>query len=202
MTVLWLLAAYAVGAIPASHLLARAGGVDLRTHGSGNVGATNLYRALGWRYALPAAVFDVAKGAVPTGLAMRYLGEGWATLAVGGAAVLGHVFPLYLRFHGGKGVATAAGVVLALAPAAVGASAVVWAAVVLATGYVSLASMLAAVAFPVTVRLLDPDATPTLALGVALSVFIVFTHRSNVRRLLTGSEHRFRRPRAARGNPT
>jgi glycerol-3-phosphate acyltransferase PlsY len=196
----WLLGAYLVGSIPTSFLAARYGaGIDLREHGSKNLGATNLYRTLGWGYAVPVGLFDVAKGAVPAFLAAAFLPQPWAPLAVGVAAVLGHVFSVFLRFRGGKGVATAAGVVLALAPAALGIAALVWLAVLLGTGYVSLASMLGAIAFPVAARLVYPANGYALAVGVALALFIVYTHHSNIKRLLAGNENRFgRRGRQAK----
>jgi len=115
------------------------------------------------------------------------------------AAVLGHVFPVYLGFRGGKGVATAAGAVLALAPAALGLSAIVWLTVLIGTGYVSLASMLGAAALPVALRITGPFDGYTFGVGVLLASFIIVMHRSNIRRLLAGTENRFgRRHREAR----
>lgn len=193
---LWILGAYLLGSIPTSYLASRYGaGIDLREHGSKNVGATNLFRVLGWKYAIPVGLFDVAKGTVPVLLVMPRVEQDWMPLLVGVAAVTGHVFPAFLRFRGGKGVATAAGVVLALAPASLGASAVVWLAVLALTGFVSLASILGAVTFPVAVRLLDPHNVYTFAVGIGLATFIVYTHRSNIRRLLAGTENRFGRRR-------
>lgn len=185
---LWLLGAYLVGAIPTSYLAGRLAGVDLRQVGSKNVGATNLYRAAGLRLAVPAGLFDVAKGFVPTLLAPAT--APWLPVAVGSAAVVGHVFPVYLGFRGGKGVATAAGAVLALAPLALAVSAAVWVAVLAASKFVSLASICGAVAFPIAVRLLEPDRVWTFGVGVALGLFIIYTHRSNIGRLLTGTERR------------
>ena len=198
--VAWLVGGYLAGSIPTSYLAARFGaGIDLREHGSKNLGATNVYRVLGWKYAVPVGLFDVAKGAVPVILAASVLPQPWAPLAVGVAAVLGHVFSVFLRFRGGKGVATAAGVVLALAPAALGIAAVVWLTVLLTTGYMSLASMLGAITFPVAVRVLYPADGYALIVGIALALFIVYTHRSNIKRLLSGTENRFgRRARHAK----
>lgn len=188
MVAAWLLGAYVLGAVPASFIAGRLAGVDLRQHGSGNVGATNLYRVKGLRFAVPAGLFDIAKGFVPTFLAP--VSPAWLQVAVGSAAVLGHVFPVFLRFQGGKGVATAAGVVLALAPLALLVSAVVWVTVVGATKFVSLGSIVGAAVFPVAVRVLQPEAGWTLAVGIALALFIVYTHRTNIRRLLAGTETR------------
>jgi glycerol-3-phosphate acyltransferase PlsY len=191
----WLLGSYLLGAVPAAYLVARARGVDLGRVGSGNLGATNLYRALGWKAAVPAGLFDLFKGTAPVLLAQRLAtGSEWFPLAVGIAAVLGHVFSPFVGFKGGKGVATAGGVFLALAPWALLAAVVVWAALVKLTGYVSLGSMVAAVAFAASLPLLEPGA-PRSTIGAAVAVcgFILFTHRTNIRRLLAGTESRFGR---------
>ncbi len=185
--------AYLVGAIPTSYLVAKhVARVDLRAHGSKNLGATNVYRVLGWRYAIPVGLFDVAKGFVPAYVFAPWAGpQHWLPIVVGLTAVLGHVFPVYLKFSGGKGVATAGGVVLGIAPSATLVSVVVWAAMVSATGIVSVASMSAAVVFPVAVWILTPERTTLFYSGVAMAVFIVFNHRSNIRRLRGGTESRF-----------
>lgn len=195
----WMIASYLLGSIPTSYLAAKFGArIDLREHGSKNLGATNLYRVLGWKYAIPVGAFDVAKGAVPVAVFGAFAGgDAWVPVALGVAAVIGHVYPVFMKFRGGKGVATAAGAVLALAPAALGISALVWIAVLVATGYVSLASMLGAIVFPIAVRLLDPGNAYTLGVGVLLAVFIIVTHRSNIKRLLAGEENRFGRRRKA-----
>jgi glycerol-3-phosphate acyltransferase PlsY len=197
--VLALLIAYVVGAIPMSWLVARLGaGVDLRAVGSGNLGATNLYRTLGWKYAIPAGLFDIAKGAAPTLLLPGRVGTAaWLPLAVGAAAIAGHVFSIFMRFRGGKGVATAAGVVVALAPLPLLASVVVWAGAVKLTGYVSVGSMLGAVTFPLAAWLLRAANPYVVPAGAALAAFILFTHRANLARLLAGTEHRFGRRREA-----
>jgi glycerol-3-phosphate acyltransferase PlsY len=199
---LWILGSYLAGAIPTSYLAGRWGrGIDLREHGSRNLGATNVFRVLGWKYAVPVAVFDVAKGAAPVLLAEGIdFGERWLPLAAGVAAVVGHVFSVFVGFKGGKGVATAAGVVLASAPLALAGSAVVWAAVVGASGYVSLGSLIGAASFPVAVRVFQPHRPELFWAGVGLALFICYTHRANIRRLLRGSESRFgRRHRPAAG---
>ncbi len=189
----WLPCAYLLGAIPTSYLVARAvRGVDLREFGSRNLGATNLFRLLGWGGAIPVALFDVAKGAGPV-LLWSGLGgtPSWWALVVGCAAVLGHVFSPFVRFRGGKGVATAAGVFLAYVPGAIGACAVVWIALVAGTGYVSVGSVSAAFAFPVFVALLYPSRPEALWVALAVAVFVIFNHRSNLRRLRAGTEARF-----------
>jgi glycerol-3-phosphate acyltransferase PlsY len=191
---LWLLAAYLLGATPTAYLAGRvARGIDLREHGSKNLGATNVYRVLGWRWAIPVALIDIGKGAVPVAWLAPMAGGGlWLAVALGGAAVLGHIFSPFVGFKGGKGVATAAGVFLALAPLAVAVALPLWGACLWLTGYVSLSSILAAAAFPVLVWLTRGRADPALWASVALAALIVLSHRSNIRRLLAGTENRFR----------
>lgn len=189
----WVLASYLVGAIPTSYLTVRiVKGQDLRRLGSGNLGATNLYRVLGWRYAVPVALFDVLKGAVPVILFAPRAGDGHlVALLLGAAAVIGHVFPVFLKFRGGKGVATAAGVVLGMAPWAFMIALVTWAVVVKASGYVSLASITAAVVLPPAMYFLHPDRRQLAPFFVGLAALIILLHRRNIRRLLSGTEHRF-----------
>jgi len=191
---LWLLAAYVLGATPTAYLAGRlARGIDLRQHGSRNLGATNVYRVLGWAWAIPVALIDIAKGAIPVALFAHWAGgDPWLAVAVGIAAVLGHVFSPYVGFKGGKGVATAAGIFIALAPLAVAIALPVWGLCLWLTGYVSLSSILAATTFPLLVRLTRPDAVATLWASVALAALIVVSHRANIRRLLAGTENRFR----------
>jgi glycerol-3-phosphate acyltransferase PlsY len=187
--------AYLLGAIPTSWLAAKLGaGVDLREHGSKNLGATNVYRVLGWGYAAPVAAFDIAKGTVPTLLLPPRVGTAaWIPLAVGTAAILGHVFSIFVRFRGGKGVATSAGVVLALAPVPLLAAALGWVAVLRGTGYMSLASITGAVVFPLAAWAWGTSNPYVVPVSAMLAAFIVFTHRANIRRLLAGTENRFGR---------
>ena len=191
---LWIVGAYLLGAIPASYLVGKwLGHLDLRAVGSGNLGATNLYRAMGWKGAIPAALFDVGKGAVAV-LVVRHQGiHPWFPLAAGAAAVLGHVFSPFVRFRGGKGVATAAGAFAALSPLSVLVAGIVFALVAKLSGYVSLGSMIAAGAFLASVPLLYPGDSLMLAAAAAVFVFIVYTHRENVTRLRAGTENRFGR---------
>lgn len=195
------LASYLVGAVPTSYVVGRIGrGIDLREHGSGNLGATNAFRVLGWRLALPVLLFDIFKGWLPTFAFPIWDGAvrpEWA-LVYGATAVVGHVFSIYVGLRGGKGVATTGGVLIALAPAAAALGVVAWALVVALTRIVSLASLVAAIVIPVAVYVMrGPDAVFGLTIGLA--VFVVFAHRSNIRRLLRGEEHRFgRRTREVR----
>ena len=187
-------AAYFIGAFPTSYVVARlTRGIDLRKHGSGNLGATNAYRVLGWKAATPIFIVDIAKGFIPTFFFPTIDGSdtfAWA-LAYGTAAIFGHVFSIYVGFKGGKGVATGAGVFLALAPLAVLVGLVIWGVLVYFTGYVSLASIVSAAALPVTVALTGAR-VEVLVLAIGLAAFVIFAHRANIRRLLRGEEHRFR----------
>lgn len=199
---LLLLASYLLGSIPSSYLAARAvRGIDLREHGSGNLGATNTFRVLGPGVAAPVMLFDVLKGFLPAALFPRWSTAGdwrWA-LAFGAAAILGHVFSIYMRFRGGKGVATGAGVFLALAPLAVAVALGVWLLVLRVGGMVSLASVIAAATLAATLFLVE-DRPEVLMLGSAIALFILVSHRSNLRRILRGEEHRFGRGKGpARG---
>ncbi|MEO8226503.1 MAG: glycerol-3-phosphate 1-O-acyltransferase PlsY [Gemmatimonadota bacterium] len=196
-----LLVSYLLGAVPTSYLVGRVfRGIDLREHGSKNLGATNLYRTLGWKFAVPVGLFDIAKGAIPVLVfAPAVSASRLFALACGGAAVLGHVFSVFVRFRGGKGVATAAGVVAGLAPVAVGIAALVWIAVVFGTGYVSLGSISAAAVLPIAVLLVRPGDWQLFAGVAAIAAAVVYLHRANIRRLAAGTENRFGRRRAAPG---
>jgi glycerol-3-phosphate acyltransferase PlsY len=191
----WLLvaASYLLGSIPSSYLAARwTRGIDLRQHGSGNLGATNTFRVLGARIAAPVMVFDVMKGFLPTLLFPRWDGRAawsWA-LAYGAAAIVGHMFSLYLRFRGGKGVATAGGVFLALAPLAVLPALVVWLVVLRIWRMVSLASIGAALTLIVALAITE-SRTPVLVLGVAVALLVIYAHRRNIGRIVRGEEYRF-----------
>ena len=195
------LAAYLVGSVPAAYLAGKARGVDLRKHGSGNLGATNAWRVLGWKIGLAVYLFDPLKGALPVLLLPRPATnpELWA-IAYGVATIAGHVRPIFLGGRGGgKGVATAGGVFLALAPAALLVALAAFAVVFLASGYVSLGSLTAAVVLPVTLLVLDgARITPVLVVGVLVAAFVFWTHRANIGRLRRGEENRFRVGRRGR----
>lgn len=197
MTWLFLLASYFVGAFPSSYLAGRlVRGIDLRQHGSGNLGATNAFRVLGWKAATPVFAADILKGFLPTFLFPRLDGSPhweWA-LAYGAAAVVGHVYSIYVGFRGGKGVATGAGVLLALAPWAVLAGLVVWAGLIAATRIVSIASMVAALVVPPVVYL-TRGVGAIFWLACALALFVIWAHRTNIGRLIRGEEPRFGRHR-------
>ena len=176
-------------------------GSDIRGHGSGNAGATNMLRAFGWKPALAVLALDVAKGYIPALLApwlqIGDSGPSPATLglAAGAAATLGHCYPVFAGFRGGKGVATATGAFLATHPGAVAIGLAVFAALVTLSRYVSVAAVAAALAMPVILLVLRHRfeyavSPPDLYLAAALAGFIAFTHRSNLSRLLQGGEAR------------
>jgi glycerol-3-phosphate acyltransferase PlsY len=185
--------AYLIGAIPTSYLVVRlVRRVDLRATGSGNLGATNLFRLLGWRYAVPVGLFDAAKGFIPVALLGPWAGVGdLGRLGLGLMAVLGHVFSIFVGFRGGKGVATGGGVVLGLAPLAFLVSLLLWAVIVRLTGYVSLGSIVAAAALPPSAWLLYPGRRDIIWPLAALSLLVIWFHRANIQRLLAGTENRF-----------
>ena len=190
-------AGYLIGSIPFGYWVVRATRhEDIRTRGSGNVGATNVWRVYGARYGLPVALLDVAKGFVPTLAGLALSGETVAVLA-GAAAMLGHWRPLFLGFRkGGKMVATAGGVSFALAPVVATLCLAIWAVTFLLTRYSSVASLVTAIALPVLAALLGEPWETVLFAAIA-SIGVIVLHRQNIRRLLNGTESRFSRTRAA-----
>lgn len=189
-TVVPLLVGYTLGSLPLGYLVARGlKGVDLRRVGSGNVGAANVYRTAGLAIALVVVAIDVAKGAASVVLASRVTAHTLAPVAAGVAAVIGHVYPVWLRFHGGKGVATACGVFGALAPVATAVAAVVFGVVVLLTRYVSLGSVIATAALPPLVWMTGAPVAVVTASAV-IAFVIIARHRGNLLRLHQGTEPR------------
>lgn len=190
------LACYLAGSFPTALLMGRViGKVDIREHGSGNAGATNVYRLFGLKPYIATLAVDIFKGYAAAALIAPYgagaLSEQRTAMLCGVFAVVGHVWTVFAGFRGGKGVATAGGVILGIVPLAAVAALGVYLLVTLGTGYVSLGSMSAAVSAPVFIFFLEPGAPPEL-LGItaALALFIVYTHRSNIGRLLKGEERR------------
>ena len=199
---IWLVvaASYLAGAVPFAHLVARRrGGVDVRHAGSGNVGATNVLRLAGGPLAGLVLVLDVGKGAVAV-LAARALGADEAgQAAAGAAAVVGHVWPVWLGFRGGKGVAVAGGAFAVLAPAATAMAGALFVVVVAFTRYVSLGSLAAAAAQPLLV-LAAGESAGTAAAAAAVAMLIVARHRANLGRLRSGTEWRLVRHRRGGGS--
>jgi glycerol-3-phosphate acyltransferase PlsY len=197
--VIFALGSYLLGSIPAGLWIGLARGVDLRDHGSGNIGATNAGRVLGRPYAYLVFVLDFLKGLLPVILAALVVSPQadavLFALVCGVLAVLGHIFPIYLRFKGGKGVATAAGAFCGLEPLAALAAMATWLLVLRTSRMVALASLVAAWAFPLGCVLFHRAAAfeerqPVLIAGIAMSLLITLRHRSNIRRMLSGDEPR------------
>ena len=186
-------AAYLLGSIPNALLIARLKGVDLQKVGSGNIGATNVFRCVGKGWGVAAFVLDAVKGFVPAFFFPRLVESAppWLGLACGLAAVAGHNWPVWLKFKGGKGVSTSAGMLLGIAPAAVGVGFLVFAATVALTRFVSLGSILAAIAVPAAYLWLEgPDNRLLAGALVLMGLLVVAKHRANIRRLLAGTEPR------------
>ena len=203
--ILLLSASYVTGSIPTSIIVGKIfKGIDIRKHGSGNAGATNVFRVLGWKQALIVVVVDIFKGWLPAAVYATSLFQGQpieetgvVQILCGFAAVLGHTNTIFAGFKGGKGVGTLGGMLLALFPIAVPLCLIVFAVVLMLTGYVSVGSILASAALPIFLFILPPlgfaDTAPLSLLIFSLLVpwFIIFTHRSNITRLRSGDENRF-----------
>jgi glycerol-3-phosphate acyltransferase PlsY len=197
------LIAYLLGSVSGSLLLGRLRGVDIRELGSGNAGGTNALRTQGWRFALGVMAIDVGKAvlavAVLPELDLPFVGSGpppdreWLAVACAIAVVLGHVYPLWYEFRGGKGAATLVGAVAVLAPAALVPVLAVWLATVMLTGFVGLGTILGSLALPVYVALDRPIDAALLSFGVLMAGFVVYTHRANLVRMRAGTENRARR---------
>jgi glycerol-3-phosphate acyltransferase PlsY len=183
--------AYLCGSIPTGAWLGRRAGVDVQRTGSRNIGATNVARTVGLRPALLTLVGDIMKGFIPVLVSRALLANPWLIALVGSAAFFGHLFSIFLRFSGGKGVATGFGIFLGLAPAGAAVAAIVFAVVVAATRYVSLASVLAAASLPAAAALLG-SAAPTVVAAAVTSAAIIVRHRGNLVRLWAGVEPQFR----------
>jgi acyl phosphate:glycerol-3-phosphate acyltransferase len=196
------LVAYLLGSVSGSLLLGKLRGVDIRELGSGNAGGTNALRTQGWRFALGVMAIDIGKAvlavAVLPGLDLplirsESLDAQWLAVACAIAVVVGHVYPLWYEFRGGKGAATLVGAVAVLAPAALLPVLAVWLVTVMLTGFVGLGTMLGSLALPVYFALERPIDTALLTFGVLMAGFVVYTHRANLTRMRAGTENRARR---------
>ena len=197
------LLAYLLGSVIGSLLLGRLRGVDIRTQGSGNAGGTNALRTQGWAFALGVVVVDVGKALLAVGLLpwLDIPGIGidaavdrdWLVAACASAAVVGHVYPVWYEFRGGKGAATLIGAVAVIAPPALLPVILVWLACVMLTGYVGLGTMLGTSTLPLYFALESPQRLPFIVFGLFMAAFIIYTHRSNVQRMRARTENRARR---------
>lgn len=198
---------YVLGSFPSAYLAGKLRGIDLRTVGSGNLGATNVLRTLGWKWAAPVFAADALKGFVPAFVVPYFIETqhaDWWAIANGAAAIAGHAKPVFLLGRGGgKGVATGAGVFLGLAPLAVLITTTIFAVTVYLSGYVSLGSLLAAAALPPAVALTQGITSVFFWPSVVIAAFVWWTHRANIGRLRRGEESSFRKkaPSAPAGAP-
>lgn len=196
------LLAYALGSVSGSLMLGRLRQIDIRTMGSGNAGGTNAFRSVGKKFALAVAVIDVAKGAIAAGIIPIVPVPGLASAislpvqaaCCGFAAVLGHCYPVWYGFRGGKGAATAVGVLAVLQPGSLPLMFLTWFVVIGFTGWVGLGTILAGLSIIPSLLWLDAPREYVL-FGIALALFMVFTHRSNIRKMLNGEEYRFEKAR-------
>ena len=199
-----LILSYLTGSIPTSIIVSRvAKNIDIREHGSGNAGATNVYRILGWKYALIVLSLDIFKAWLPTAiyatkifLSISIPDIGFIQILCGFSAVFGHTYPIFARFKGGKGVGSLIGVLLALFPFVFPLCLIVAIFVVVTTGYVSLGSIFAAISLPIIILILPSLGiiTPNLSLvifSLLVPWFVIYTHRSNISRIRNGTENRF-----------
>lgn len=197
-------ASYLIGSIPAGYIAGRIAGIDIRTVGSGNIGATNVTRVLGKRYGYPVFIVDFLKGFAAVGMSIMIAKRTQPVLipsellgVVGAVAcVLGHSFPVWLGFKGGKGVAASAGALFGLMPFVALIAVAVWLIIFYLTRYVSVASMTAALAVPITILSMmflgQTDGTTLLYFSICLAAVVIFRHRSNLSRLVRGAEPRFK----------
>lgn len=181
---------YLIGSIPTGFIIGRLAGIDVRTAGSGNIGATNVARVAGKGSGLVTLLADSAKGFIPAIVAQQMAFSHTAVALIATAAFLGHLYPVFLRFQGGKGVATAFGVLLALAPTAALILLAVFTVVALLSRIVSLSSIATAIAAPIALWLLYYPA-PLVAMSAVIGLMIVLRHRENIQRLINGTEPRF-----------
>jgi glycerol-3-phosphate acyltransferase PlsY len=185
----WILFGYAVGSVPFAYLLARRAGIDVRVAGSGNVGAANVLRTSGAPLGLTVMILDIGKGVATVLAAYAGAGSSASMAAAGAAAIVGHIYPIWLRFHGGKGVAVAAGVFSVLAPFAAMLAAAVFFGTVWLTRVVSLGSVAATVTLP-SVAWLAGSPPSVVAAALGTGTLILFRHRANLRRIAAGTERR------------
>lgn len=189
--ILYVLAAYLCGAIPFAYIFSKLfAGVDIRTVGSGNPGATNVFRAVGKKAGIITFIFDALKGFLPVFFAACIDPSFYYALIIAFAAMLGHMFTVFLRFKGGKGIATGLGIFLALIPVPALIALAVFIIVLLLTGYVAVASILATIAIPVIALILNYS-WEAIIFSLIMAIIVIYKHRSNIKRLINGTEHKF-----------
>ncbi|OEF99414.1 acyl-phosphate glycerol 3-phosphate acyltransferase [Vulcanibacillus modesticaldus] len=179
---------YLIGSIPTALIVSKRKNIDITKHGSGNIGATNSFRVLGKKSGILVTIIDILKGVIPTLFVLFWQGELMAVI-VGIAAIIGHSFSMYVKFKGGKSVATSAGVMLVLSPQSIFVGVVVFAIVLFVTKYVSLSSMMAAISVAVSVWYIEHLLAIKIAVAF-ISAFIIARHHSNIKRLIQGKENK------------
>jgi len=197
------LTGYLIGSTPFGYLAGKLRGIDIREHGSGNIGATNVLRTLGKPIGIVVLILDVLKGVVPVLIAKQYSDSSLIHIITAFATIMGHNYTVWLRFKGGKGIATSAGALLPLIMIPLGIATVIWAGLFFITRYVSVASIGAALTIPIAtgvhLRMQDNWNTPMFAFTLILAILAIWKHRGNIRKLCNGTENRFT-PKAK--NPT
>ena len=197
------LIAYLLGSVLGSLAIGRLKGVDIREQGSGNAGGTNALRTQGWKFAAGVVVIDVGKALLAVGLLPGLdlplvgidpaVSRDWLAVACAVAVVVGHVYPVWYEFRGGKGAATLLGAIAVLAPLGLLPVVIVWLACVMLTGFVGLGTLLGTASLPVYFLLTEPRSPALVAFGLAMAAFVAYTHRSNIQRMRAGNENRARR---------
>ena len=197
------LLAYLLGSVIGSLVMGRFRGVDIRELGSGNAGGTNALRTQGWKFALGVVVIDVGKALLAVGVLPDLdlplvgidpsVGRDWLAVACAAAVVVGHVYPVWHEFRGGKGAATLLGAVAVLAPPALLPVVLAWLACVMLTGFVGLGTVVGTATLPLYFALAGPRSPALVAFGIAMAAFVVYTHRANLTRMRAGTENRARR---------
>ncbi len=198
MYALYIVSAYFLGSIPFGLIISKMVGKDIRKEGSGNIGATNVLRVLGWKYGLPVFLLDISKGFLPAFYVWEYTdADLYIAMLAGIAAIIGHIFPVYLKFKGGKGVATGLGVFLGLAPLPAIIVLIVFVIAFLSTGYVSVGSISAAISLPIVIIVynyykagLSVYPRYFIITSFVIALFVVYRHKSNIKRLMKGEEMR------------
>jgi glycerol-3-phosphate acyltransferase PlsY len=189
MNILWIIVSYLVGSIPVGIILAKMRGTDPRKVGSGNIGATNVMRAAGKTIGIMTLAGDILKGFIPTAIMLHYEQPAIIVAATGLATFIGHLFPVFLKFKGGKGVATAVGVYLAVSPLAILINVVIFVFVLLKWRYVSLGSLVGTALMPAAFLILNQP-REYIFLSIIVGIFIFLKHRDNIKRLLDGKENK------------
>lgn len=193
--IILILTGYLIGAVPFGYLAGKLRGIDIREHGSGNIGATNVLRTLGKPIGITVLILDVLKGLAPVLIAKYFSDNSLIHILTAFATIMGHNYTFWLGFKGGKGIATSAGALLSLIMIPLGIAAGIWALLFFSTRYVSVASIGAALTIPIATAILqlkqDNWNTPMFAFTVVLAVLAVWKHRGNIRKLCNGTENRF-----------